>query len=48
MSETRQDIKKQLKYMKENKINYLSLLNPNHINLEEYNKRIKLLRDDLK
>jgi hypothetical protein len=45
MSETKQDARDQLRYMKENKQKYLSKNNPARITLEEYNKRVKALRD---
>jgi hypothetical protein len=48
MSETKQDIKAQLRYMKKNKNLYLSLENPNRISEEEFNKRINALKYDLK
>ena len=48
MSETKTDIKRQLKYMEETKDIYLSLKNPNRITEEEFNKRIKILKRALK
>jgi len=47
MSETKTDIRNQLKYMRETKRIYLSLDNPNRITLKEYNKRIDLLKKGL-
>jgi len=45
--ETKRDIIEQLKYMMENKELYLSLNNPHKITEEEFNKRIRMLKEDL-
>lgn len=48
MSETKKDIREQLKYMRENKASYLDPKNPNKITETEFNHRIKLLQNSLK
>ena len=45
MGETYKERMNQLKYMRENKNSYLTPLNPNRVTEEEFNKRIKLLKD---
>ena len=47
MSETKADIRTQLKYMRENKASYLDTNNPNKITVREFNRRIDLLKKQL-